>query len=287
MAQGRDAEACPKLARSQELAPNGGTLLNLAECYEKTNRFASAWLAYREAASRANAAGRPEAERTARDAALRLEPSLSRLVIRVPNANETRGLEVLRDGAAVAAAEWGVGIPVDPGEHVVQARAPGRKAWRQTIAIAARSPSNEVTIPVLPSADAPSSTAGERTGDATAHEQAGAPRSWMRPVGLASMGVGIVGVGIGIFAGLRAKSADDNARQHCRTAGAQMYCDPTGLALTEDARDRAFVSTTAFVVGGLAGTAGAVLLLLAPAQRAPIALSAAPGGGEIAWSGAW
>src|SRR5690348_1000013 len=58
MAEGKVAEACPKFADSEQLDASSSTLLNLASCYEKLGRTASAWATYREAASLANANGR-------------------------------------------------------------------------------------------------------------------------------------------------------------------------------------------------------------------------------------
>src|SRR6516225_7921635 len=65
MAERRWAEACPKLAESERLAPSGGTLLNLADCYEHTGQTASAWAAWKDAAARANAAGKSDVEKSA------------------------------------------------------------------------------------------------------------------------------------------------------------------------------------------------------------------------------
>src|SRR5258708_30389730 len=75
MAQHRYGDACPKLAESERLAPSGGTLINLAECYEHTGRTASAWAAWKDAAARANAAGKAAAEKSALARAVALEPT--------------------------------------------------------------------------------------------------------------------------------------------------------------------------------------------------------------------
>ena len=56
MRAGRFHEACDAFEESQRLDPSPSTLLNLASCYEKTDRPATAWVTYREGASAASVA---------------------------------------------------------------------------------------------------------------------------------------------------------------------------------------------------------------------------------------
>ncbi|MGH7271978.1 MAG: hypothetical protein ACREJ3_16230, partial [Polyangiaceae bacterium] len=110
---GKIAQACPKFADSERLDPSVATLLNLASCWEKLGRSATAWETYREAASAANAGGRKDYLETALRHADALAPRLARLTVTV--ADPAPSQIVKRDGVAVDAAEWGLAIPIDPG----------------------------------------------------------------------------------------------------------------------------------------------------------------------------
>src|SRR5262245_35016638 len=83
MAQGKYADACPKFADSQKLDPKSSTLLNLANCYEKAGRTATAWATYREAAALAKQEGQAEYVATAVKRADALFPKLSKMVVKV------------------------------------------------------------------------------------------------------------------------------------------------------------------------------------------------------------
>src|SRR5450755_429104 len=51
VAAGDFEHACPKFEASLKLSPRVGVKLNLADCYEKAGRTASAWAEFREAAA--------------------------------------------------------------------------------------------------------------------------------------------------------------------------------------------------------------------------------------------
>lgn len=289
MAAGRYAEACPKLEESQRLDPGVGTLFNLSDCNEHIGRTASAWIGYREVASTSLATRQVERERVARARAAALEPKLTRLRILVaPNA-AVPGLEVRRNGEPVGPPLWGTAVPLDPGQHVVRAAAPGRDPWATTVTLSGPGATLDVTVPLLaaaqgldapppvpaaqlepsvPPAPAPKSTAAPALPSAAERPRAdepATPRAWQRPLGMALAGLGVVGLAVGTGIGVSAKSTFGDAAGHCNDQG---QCDGEGLSIRHDAVVRGNLATGVFVAGGVLAAGGVVLWLTAPPGRA-------------------
>jgi serine/threonine-protein kinase len=263
--------ACTKFKASQALDNAPGTLLQLAGCYEKTGRTASAWATFQNAAARAEVEGRQDWAQLARRRAASLEPQLSRLAIRVAAGRENEGLVVRRDSTTIGVAEWNTPIPVDPGAHTVEASAPGKVAWKTTVSVAAEGASASIDVPVLASESVPAGP--PPSAPATEPRPRESTTSWSGQhwVGVALVSAGVVGLGLGSFYGLRAFSKNDDAISHCPTP---QTCDRDGLALTDSASSAATTSTVAFIAGGVLAAAGTVVFLSAPKTRAKAAVSA-------------
>jgi hypothetical protein len=145
------AEACPKFAESYRLDPATGTLLNLASCHESQGKLATAWLEYSDALAVSRRDHRQSRVKFAEERIAAIEPKLSRLTLTLaPDADGT-GLELALDGVQIGRAALGVPTPVDPGTHVVEAKARGKKSWQGSVEIGAAADAQTVTIPALES----------------------------------------------------------------------------------------------------------------------------------------
>jgi hypothetical protein len=262
------AAACPKLAESQRLDPGNGTLARLASCHEKQGKTATAWSEFAELVTSAQRAGQADRERFARQRIAVLEPHLSRLTIIVPaDVATTVGLVVRRDAIAVGDAAWGIGIPVDPGDHAIEATAPGRLPWSSHVAIGAAGDTKQVTVPALAAVEAPPAPVAVTDTPAAPITSDVAPvtggRSSQKTWGLVLGGVGIVGLGVGSYFGVQALSTSSKVRQECPSAA----CGSTGaLQQNDDARSDARLADVGLAVGAGALVAGSLLYFLAPSS---------------------
>ena len=269
---GKYSEACPKFEESERLDPGIGTEFHLADCYEHTDRLASAWALFLDVASSAGGTGQQARESLARKRASALEPKLSKLTIVAPK--NVTGLEVRRNGEPLGGVLWNNPIPVDPGSYTIEASAPGKKKWSTIATVGPNGATVTVDIPALENRSdtpPPATTTDEAGLRAASLDTAGANGSSSREtakteriVAIALGGAGVVGVGVGAFFGLRSISKHSDYEALC-TAN---VCSPAAGPLRDQAVSAGNVSTVMFLVGGALIAGGAVLWFVAPAASA-------------------
>jgi len=270
---GKVRVACAKFAESQRLDPKLGTLLNLASCHAAEGNTATAWAEFSQAAGMALTARQQARADYARSRAAELEQELSRVTFRgAPGASAPEGLRIKLGDKEFAAAAIGSRIPLDPGKYQVEVTAPGKKGWSTELDVPPGPASLEVDIPPLvdeaPAPPAPRSLAAAPApppAPAAPSAPPAPPDSGVgarRTLGIVLGGVGLVGIGVGTYFGLRTFSQQSVVEENCD----DRYCNQEGLEAEQEARRAAPVSTIAFAAGGALLAGGVVLLLLSSGE---------------------
>jgi hypothetical protein len=308
MAEGKYADACPKLVNSQNLDPAVGTLLNLADCFERNGQIASAWATFKDVVAGAKTAGQSERAETARRRASALEPRLPRLVIEVSASALPAIAEIKRDGVVVPKGVWGVQLPVDPGDHVVEASGPGHKTWSQrvtaaegkTVTIAVPPPGGDTTASTVPAGLPQAQPPAEPPATPQPNEppspaqpaptsRRAATSSWsgQKTAAVVVGGVGVLALGIDAFIVLGAKAKYDGA--DCPNGN---LCSQAGYEDRQSAFGMARTAGVVFGVGAAAAVGAAVLWITAPSSVSTgssvgIQPMATAGGGSLSLKGTW
>ena len=268
MAAGKYADACRKFDESQRLDPGGGTLLNLALCHEKEGRLASAWGELREALDAARRDRRAEREKLASEHLAAVEPRLPFLKVQVTRIDGAPKVEVRLDGTLLTDSALDTPIPVDPTDHVVEARAAGRKPWMARTSLHEQEHATLV-VPVL--RDALTEGGGSQPVGGATSSAASSASSGKRTAAYVAGGVAIAALGVGTYFGVAA--IHDNDKTGCSdTCPDQQSEDRNSKVNTE-----AWVANIGFGVGIVgAGLAVYWLLTAPPSDPAPpVARSAA------------
>lgn len=265
MQAGKYREACEKFEASRRLEPALGTTLNLANCYEKLGRTASAWAEFKSAAAEAQRRSDAARKATALERAAALEPKLSRLWLQADDPS----ISVSRNGVPVDAGVLGNAIPVDPGSHRLEASAPGKVTWTDTVEVNGEGATVEVRIPPLAdSGDATSSPppAYDSAPPAMRVESS----STQRTVAWVSGGIGVAGIVTGTVFGLLASSTWSKAKDGCDDGN--FDCSPDAMDQEDSARTQANVANVAFIVGGVGLGLSTVLFLTDGPESPEVAL---------------
>jgi hypothetical protein len=257
------AHACPKLAESYRLEAVTGTLLALAMCHEGEGKTASAWTEFLTVEAKAQKDGRADRQKLASKRAAALAPMLSKLTIRV-EVNDA-DLEVKLDGLVLARAAWNSAVPVDPGEHIVEANAPAKQTWSATVQLGPSAARESVTVPALADLPRPvaASSAPAPRASAAPPPLTHADGSGRRRAGIILASAGVVGLVVGGIYGVRAINKSHDAKSSC-TDG--VCTDPGAIDLNAQAKTSALVSDVGIGVGLLALGVGTYLMFSSPSR---------------------
>jgi serine/threonine-protein kinase len=277
MAAGKAVEACEKFDGSQQLDPALGTILRLADCYERTGKTASAWALFQQAAATATAQGQSERNKIAAERANSVAQRLSRVQLTVDTRAGKEGLLVKLNGKAIPAASWDAALPVDPGLQTIEVSAPGYLSWKTTVVAAAGPSTANVEVPALkpePLQEPKAAGPGVGVEPVTAPERSERSNT-QSVVGYVVGGVGIVGLALGGVFAYRAYDKNQQSLDQCRK-GEPNACTEDGAALRKSAQSSGTIATAATIAGGALVATGITLLISAPSRRETAHGSARP-----------
>ena len=270
IAEGKYAEACPKLDASNKLDPGVGTLLYLGDCQEKLGKLASAWATFQQAMALAKARSEPDRAAVAELRATALQPRLSHVVFKVDSKNDVEGFELRRDGLLIAGGSWGVPLPSDSGRFELVARAPGYDDWSTTLIVPAES-SETVTVKVPPltragsparAVDRPLGTHDATTVPAERSSGTSSQKTWS----IITFSVGTAAAIAGGVLTYMAAQKNSDSLPHCQKND-HTLCNPPGVSQREDAKSLAGLATGFGIGGGVVMATGAVLFITAPSDQ--------------------
>lgn len=211
-----------------------------------------------------------EARSKARALDQRLQSRIGALHFVVSGVGASETMVVTVDGETVPIAVLGMPFRVNPGKHVVVARAGGREARVDIDALESRTVKVELALapgttePQLELAEEPAAAVPPPSEPRkTEPEPVAAPRS-IPIVTYVAGGVGAAGIVVGSIAGLLAISHKNAAATECVDG----ECPPATWDDLDKARSLATVSTVGFVVGVVGLAAGASALLLREEPKA-------------------
>ncbi|MBM4376540.1 MAG: hypothetical protein FJ095_15770 [Deltaproteobacteria bacterium] len=255
---------------AEELFHAPSLVMRMATCQRELGHLLEARALYRRVADERLAADAPPAFRAAQADAKR---ELERLAKRIARLRvSVTGISVLRvnvklDGALVPLEPDTV--EVDPGDHRLEARAPGAEVAEQRIVVR-----EGVTMPV------------SLRLEPLRQKVVVVTRGVGLAPGLVTLGLGVAGVATGAVTGAMALGQVADLEQRC----GGFTCPTSALAERDRATTLATASTASFIAGGVGLAASALLLPLhfagtkgggAEGDAPKVSLGVAPFGGEV------
>jgi hypothetical protein len=290
--------AIDKLERAEELFHAPPHLRYLARCYTKVGRLVDAAEAWRKLTHEQLPANAPpvfkEAVAEAQTELPKIEPRLAHLTLKTDQKYEDLRVEV--DGKAWPSAALDISRVIDPGKHVIRAKATGYKTTEQSIEVD-EGKSDSVTLTLEPGSDpgdvppVPTATA---TTTATSAPTTTAPppgRSGLATVGWVTVTIGVLAVGGGVYTGL---TANRKYRDLDRDCPDRSNCSavPDLEQRKDGIRTLGTATNILLIGGGILAVAGISMVLFAPSRKdsspaMSLQFSPTVAGGHVAVTGSF
>jgi hypothetical protein len=265
---GQYAEASQAFRLAEVIFHAPTLVFAIARSESKAGHLLEARSLYKQVLAEKIAANAPPEYRGAQEASqgelAAVEARIPRLTITV-NGAAGRAFVVHLDETVVAPSALQQPLEIDPGPHHLVVTPDGGAAEKRSITVAESA--REVVVIDLPP---PSAKPGASVG---APPVATPRRDLLKPA-LASLGVGVVGLGVGAVLGGITLAKASAIRSHC----VDDVCPTAQQSAADSAHTTATISTVALVVGGVFAATGVTLLVLRPKAQGPsVSLGVGPG----------
>ena len=264
--KGDYAAACPKFQASFELDKQLGTLINIADCYEKLGKWATAWARYKAALewAKKDKDDRVGFIQEGRD---RVEPKVPKLIVNVQNPVDE--LTVKMDKTEMKPATFGLPLPVDPGEVTVGVYR-GEQQLDSQAATAADGQTTTIDLDLKAIAEANPAVVAPVPDDGKQDEKPDTVTPTepydptLRNVGLIVGGVGLLGVLVagGLEIGALVKKSQAESEDSC----VNKFCSPAGLEAADSAATFAEIGQWVGIGGLVVLAVGATIFLVSPSE---------------------
>ncbi|MBX3231545.1 MAG: PEGA domain-containing protein [Labilithrix sp.] len=264
---GNCQDAIEKLARSEKLFHAPTTLARLGECQVQVGKLVEGTENLNKVVRETLAPNAPAAFAAAQERAKKVlaeaKPKIAKLKIAVAG---PEGQYVVKlDGEVVPPANLNMNRPTDPGEHEVEASAPGYKTARAKVTLQeGGNDSVALTLEVDPNAPKPEPVVAPAPAPPPVAPPPLPPPAQPEPreqpsrvPAYVGVGVGAAGIAVGTIFGLMATSKKSEIEDQCQGT----RCPSSVQGDVDSGRTMGTISTVGFVVGAVGLVAGVYFYL--------------------------
>ncbi len=267
------ATAEDRFRRADKMVHAPTLMLGLARALSAEGKFVEAQEAYNRIVRDGLAPNAPDAFKRALDDAKKEVDAVSAKVgavvitVKAAGGTDIPDPQVILDEHPINSASLGVRRAVDPGAHVLRASAEGYKPAEVKFTVVQGASIDEplmlekdLTVPVAASPTAPPVPVSASTLAASDTGAPGSPSKARKILPWVAFGVGGAGLVVGGLTGILAMGKHSTLSTNCPSGN----CGTDQQSALDSYHTLGTVSTIGFIVAGVGGAAGAVLLLTQP-----------------------